>query len=1661
MKKNLSIKKGMAMLFGSLLTVGLLVGGGSALKAEAAIAADESTNMSLGVKAISNPTVPTDSSSGFTGSYVYFGTNTYSEKEQALKFRVLQNEILNTSDKKDRLLLDCDTTLWSATKDDRNNGYITTQLNGTQFWNKCFDSVQKSAVIKNSYNSNTIFLLETATIMQSKYGYAKDDNTTQFSNLVAAALKKDGAYWLENNNGCVNGNGAYSLANAGQPASAGVSPALYLDTSKVLFTERVNGVNVTNGEYKLTLLDDSLKLTTTSGPAAGFDIDKDDYVTFPATLEGASASDKDVKIMVLVTDTTPTASSTGQERTDFTPSGSIVYYGNATYDNGNVKFAYNSAWDNKAIFLVAVKVKGGNFTDAASLPVYLGEGHRLISSIELEATIPLSDIENYKNNASDLPQASSVFTTGNVKITKVNDQEITNSNPSKIKITKVIDSDENINRAIQFNTEYNLGFEIQKNDPTDSYAFDANNLTVTIKYKVKNSDREYKTVTIKSGEKDSKENEKLNISGDMSESTSTPYNLTISGFTFTTRKARFINSNGGYFINTDTTIDYAASYEKVLEYLKGDKTSYTAEVPIEGGGKESVPITWDTEPHNTYKNNQFNDQGVKTFQVQGELAPSEDNKSRVEFPDETSKKVWLTVQMKNQIKVTVNCTDDGDTIADGKIKIGHRVKLTVSPENGTIYYTLNGSNPSNSSASVKNAETVNLEPTDAKTTTKTLKAYAVRGDDQDSELLEKTYTFATNTLTAVDAKTLSYNYGSEISSSAGTTGSDSGSSEEGDEADTTSTKQASVFWGATVTAKAEDKTSEGKIFTGWKVYKVESGTATNITDFAFKEGSASSQTIKFEMPNEELKIEATYEAVHEPTFTNDGQLQEAVVNDGEAANFSVALTYPSDKYNNSSFSYQWQVKASASAADTSYADISDANSKEYKLENVAYADSGKVYRCIVTYTSVVDNKQKKLTSDAATLTVKQISGKLQITKDLESSASVEEGKNITFAIEATPGYSDNTLSYQWYVVDNTTDLGTAIEGAIGSSYTISNATVADHNDKVYYCKVSEKKTDAKEALETKNSAKCTLTVSNKPSNNITITGGQATVGGESITSAQEGTTVTIKADTQENKKFTGWSISRADGEDISVEYASSQTTTFQMPASAVTITANFEDDYSITITDQPQSVSVPAGQSATFTVAANCYPTDAKLTYQWQKASGGSSTFENISGATEATYTVDSALQSLNGTRYQCVISFEDSAHADVSVTSDPALLSVEAAVYSIKVNDGTASVTSSKSGETITITANEAPEGQEFKKWTVVSGSASFADATATETTFTMPNKDVEITAEFQAKLAAPTITKQPESATVYAGSSTSFTIEATGEEMSYQWQVDKTDGKGFQNISGATNTSYRIYTEDGSMNGYKYKCVVSNRSASVESNTVTLTVNYKITEGANASWKKSSTTGLTFQGNGAYAKLRMVKVDGKLVGAGNYTKKSDPTIITLVASYLETLSTGEHTLTIVWEDGTAEAIFTVSDSSSTSNSGTSSSSSGSSSSKSSTSSSSSSSMSSTTDTTKKSSSSTGTADMPVVNRYKDNTATDTEKSAEETTAEETNGTETTETDDSGDMTTENGSVITTLDGDLDEKPSKLNQYAAAASIAVIGLSALGGISAFLIRKIRKQDEE
>ena len=90
-----------------------------------------------------------------------------------------------------------------------------------------------------------------------------------------------------------------------------------------------------------------------------------------------------------------------------------------------------------------------------------------------------------------------------------------------------------------------------------------------------------------------------------------------------------------------------------------------------------------------------------------------------------------------------------------------------------------------------------------------------------------------------------------------------------------------------------------------------------------------------------------------------------------------------------------------------------------------------------------------------------------------------------------------------------------------------------------------------------------------------------------------------------------------------------------------------------------------------------------------------------------------------------------------------------------------------------------------------------------------------------------APGITTQPTDATVVEGNKATFTVVATGTpEPSYQWQIDRNDGNGFVNIDGATSASYTASATVKANDGYKYRCVVTNRKGSVTSNEATLTV-------------------------------------------------------------------------------------------------------------------------------------------------------------------------------------------------------------------------------------------
>lgn len=103
-------------------------------------------------------------------------------------------------------------------------------------------------------------------------------------------------------------------------------------------------------------------------------------------------------------------------------------------------------------------------------------------------------------------------------------------------------------------------------------------------------------------------------------------------------------------------------------------------------------------------------------------------------------------------------------------------------------------------------------------------------------------------------------------------------------------------------------------------------------------------------------------------------------------------------------------------------------------------------------------------------------------------------------------------------------------------------------------------------------------------------------------------------------------------------------------------------------------------------------------------------------------------------------------------------------------------------------------------------------------------------------ATVTAPSITTQPISAAVSAGSSVTLSVTASGGgTLSYQWY------KGGSAISGATGASYTIGAASTSDAG-NYYVVITNSAGSVTSSTVTLTVTSADGDGGSESWNLTS---------------------------------------------------------------------------------------------------------------------------------------------------------------------------------------------------------------------------
>ena len=233
----------------------------------------------------------------------------------------------------------------------------------------------------------------------------------------------------------------------------------------------------------------------------------------------------------------------------------------------------------------------------------------------------------------------------------------------------------------------------------------------------------------------------------------------------------------------------------------------------------------------------------------------------------------------------------------------------------------------------------------------------------------------------------------------------------------------------------------------------------------------------------------------------------------------------------------------------------------------------------------------------------------------------------------------------------------------------------------------------------------TVTVPESGVSSYSLTVNNGTGGGVFI----QGASVTINAnEPATGKKFSGWTIEGISGLDTT-----KTSLTFNMPANAVTATANYEDiEYTVTVTGgTTNKAKAKYGESVTITANS---PATGKEFDKWV-VTGITLSDEDLAKST---------------------ITFEMPAS---NVTMEAHFRDIEEAPsIEIKVEGGTGAGTY-KEGDSVTITANDPAEGKVFKGWqdesgNIVSTNKSYTFTVSGEKTLTavyddMPSGGGEIT--------------------------------------------------------------------------------------------------------------------------------------------------------------------------------------------------------------------------------------------------------------------------------------------------------------------------------------------
>ena len=284
---------------------------------------------------------------------------------------------------------------------------------------------------------------------------------------------------------------------------------------------------------------------------------------------------------------------------------------------------------------------------------------------------------------------------------------------------------------------------------------------------------------------------------------------------------------------------------------------------------------------------------------------------------------------------------------------------------------------------------------------------------------------------------------------------------------------------------------------------------------------------------------------------------------------------------------------------------------------------------------------------------------------------------------------------------------------------------------------------------------------------------------------------------------------------------------------------DFAPDLRPGITTNPASWSAAAGDTVTFTVAAQ---STTAIAYQWLENG------TNLPGQLAATLTLGSVDLSLDGTSYRCVVS-----NLYGAVTSaPPALLAVTALPAPPSL--GAAQNITRSVGDNITITASAAGTDLKTYQWYLNnSPSSDTGDFSGTATSalhISNANKpadegDYSVVVNNITGLPAsnrvatltlvypkPTFVQQPAATTTLLGAAVTFGSAGYGNSLSYQWYIGNTSGSSLSMLSdgsgkySGSGTSALTVNSAALSDQTNYFIVLTDLGGSVTSSPAALTV-------------------------------------------------------------------------------------------------------------------------------------------------------------------------------------------------------------------------------------------